>query len=457
MATASQPPPGDPPYQEAPNTSSNNDNARQIPEWMDTLGMHGQRIILSLRAVGNRSLPKNPFVIGKFIEQTCGKIESANTEQKGTQYVLKMRSITQAKKLTQMTQLSDGTEVEIIPHPTLNISRCVVSCREVIDLTEEELLNELAEQGIKNVRRITRLEGKNRINTPTLILTINGTEFPKYVMFGPLRIPTRTYYPAPMICYQCCSYGHTTKNCTSNKICKNCSGEHVEDEGKCSFAPYCKNCRGNHSPISRKCPLYVAEEKIIKMKVDSGLSFYEARKEYARLNANNTYAGVVNAQSRLSKIREENEKDKEIRQLKEQIAKMREVATETYKDKEIQMLRRELDRMKDMLKEVHNSRLESGDKRKDSAKATYPNVSDASQGPLAKSTLDIGEINGTKSPKQKKAKTILEISSDEKFKSPSLTASNQPAKRKTGRSKKTKPAASKETIDDEETSEMETA
>lgn len=61
-----------------------------------------------LQPTGTSMLPNNPFVIGKSIEQTCGKIESANTEENGTKYALKTRSVDQARKLLAMTKLIDG-------------------------------------------------------------------------------------------------------------------------------------------------------------------------------------------------------------------------------------------------------------------------------------------------------------------------------------------------------------
>lgn len=83
------------------------------------------------------------------------------------------------------------------------------------------------------------------------------------------------------------------------------------------------------------------EEKIIKIKIETGVSFSEARKEYAKLNGEFSYAGICKAQDRINNIRREDE----IKMLKEEIHKLKEAAKETEKDNEIKKLRQELNQM----------------------------------------------------------------------------------------------------------------
>ncbi|XP_058817342.1 uncharacterized protein LOC131680644 [Topomyia yanbarensis] len=285
MASASAISLGDPPPGDPPETGRINANERTLPEWMDHSGMHGQRIVLQLRVAGKGLLPKNPFLIGKSIENICGgKIESAHTEDRGSKYVLRTRSTEQARKLMNMHKLIDGTEVVVDSHPTLNRVRCVLGCRDAIDVPTEVLLKELTPLGVIDVRRITRRIENTRVNTPTLILTFHGTTFPKHIYFGPLRVETREFIPNPMICFNCCSYGHTKDKCPGNTVCQNCSGAHKLEKDACEEPAHCKNCKGSHSPTSRVCPMYMKEEKILKLKIEKGISFSEARKEYNKLN-----------------------------------------------------------------------------------------------------------------------------------------------------------------------------
>ncbi|XP_058839623.1 uncharacterized protein LOC131695121 [Topomyia yanbarensis] len=397
MASASTISLGDPPPGDPPESISRNGNERTMPEWMDHLGTHGQRIVLQLRAAGEGSLPKNPFIVGKSIETTCGgKIESAHTEERGSKYVLKTRSVEQARKLMRMNKLMDGTEVVVDPHPTLNRARCVVSCRDAIDVPTDVLTQELKSLGVVDVRRITRKVENNRVNTPTLILTFHGTTFPKHIYFGPLRVETRELIPNPMICFNCCSYGHTKDKCPNAAVCQNCSGPHKLEQGACKNTSHCKNCQDSHSPTSRKCPMYIKEERIIKLKVEKGISFGEARKEYSKQYGQQSYAAVCGAQDRLDNIR----KNDEIRLLREEVLKLRESTKETEKDTEIQKLRNELTQMKTLMSEF-NKMKEELEKLKNMKNVEHPEISADEQDQTMSDASDYKEDKAEKNAKSK--------------------------------------------------------
>ncbi|XP_055611915.1 uncharacterized protein LOC129758441 [Uranotaenia lowii] len=330
-------------------------NDRTLPEFMDKNGMFGKLIVLSLSPADEKQpLPKNPFLISKSIDQSIGKIDAAYTENNGTKYVIKTRSEKLATKLIQMTELIDGTKVKVIPHPVLNICRCVISCKEAIDLTEEEFETELKGQGILKVRRITRTENKKRVNTPTVVLTISGTVIPREVRVGIINCRTRIFYPSPLVCYQCCSYGHTKEKCSNESTCRNCSKTHeLDKEEECKEDPFCKNCSGNHSPISRKCPLYRKEEEIIKIKVESGITFGEARKEYAKKYAENSYASVCGAQQRLDQTRRVQEKDLQIAKLIAENSALKEKLPQIPEKEELEKLKQEIIYLRKIAKEFY--------------------------------------------------------------------------------------------------------
>lgn len=86
-------------------------------------------------------LPKNPFIIGKSVEQAVGgQIEGAATEAQATKYTLCVHNPTQVEKLLQMIKLIDDTEVTVQPHPNLNVSRCVIFCFDLIQKEENDIL-----------------------------------------------------------------------------------------------------------------------------------------------------------------------------------------------------------------------------------------------------------------------------------------------------------------------------
>lgn len=289
-----------------------------LPNYMDSQGLHGALHLLRLTSSEDRPLPNIPFMIRKSIEAKVGRIDGAYKESGGS-YTLKVRSLNQLKLLLCMDQLHDGTKIKIIEHPTLNSTKCVVSCGDVIDLSETELLTELADQGIKEIRRITRKEGKGRVNTPTIILTCKGTVAPKTIDFGYIRCKTRPFYPNPMQCYNCWAFGHTRTRCQSKEnICGKCSQGHpVTEDRNCSNAVYCKSCDSNdHALSSRSCPSYKRENDIQRIKVDKGIPYAAARRLYDSIYDGPSYATVTN-QDNNDVLRSMNEK---IKQLTRQLA-----------------------------------------------------------------------------------------------------------------------------------------
>lgn len=268
-----------------------------LPGYLDKDGTKGPIQVLRMKAVRG-VLPQNPFVLRKSVEKCVGmKIDGAFPEGKeGISYVLKIRSANQISKLKNLTTLTDGTGVEVTEHPTLNTCRCVVNCRAVIDMPDDVLENELMDQGVKGIRRITKRIGKDNVNTPTIILTIAGTIIPSHVDFGYIRCKTRLYYPAPMQCYNCWCFGHTSRRCQqTHPTCGTCSKDHaIDKENPCQAETYCKRCdRHSHSLSSRKCPVFVKENEIQRIRVNRGISYPAARREYEQANHQNTYSSIA--------------------------------------------------------------------------------------------------------------------------------------------------------------------
>lgn len=294
---------------------------RRLPTFMDPTNSFGELTYLQLIGKDGVTLPTNPYVIGKSVE-TCagGEIEDAKTEAKGTKYTLKVRNPAQVTKLLKLTKLIDGTEVEVIPHPNLNISRCIISTFDLIQMEEDDILAEMKKDKVIRVQRITRNQDGRKVNTPALILTFCTTTFPETMKVGLRRVPTRPYIPNPMLCYGCFSYGHTRVRCPGPQRCVNCSNNFHGDE--CGESPLCWNCKGDHRPTSRQCPVYKKELEVMKIKVRDNVSFPEARKR-AEQQSGGSYAQVVAQQSTIENKLKELEmammkKDEEIARLQEE-------------------------------------------------------------------------------------------------------------------------------------------
>lgn len=300
----------------------------RTPEWMLSKDEMGQSMVLVLRCrvpenvTDDPQLPE-PFIIGTSVELAIGVKEArsvkASREGRGTRYLLRTNSRNIVSKLTKMTELTDGTPIEIFPHPTLNTVQGMVYEPDSINTDETVIAKNLKSQDVQAVRRIKkRVDGKLK-NTPLLILSFHGTELPDHVYFGLLRIEVRAYYPSPLLCFNCGTYGHPRKSCSQPGICLRCSSPlHLAEGEQCENTPHCFHCRKDHSIRSRECPKYKEEDKIIHIKVDRGISFGEARRIYNEENRRETIARVIQNQLK----QEIATKDQLIASLQKQVAEL---------------------------------------------------------------------------------------------------------------------------------------
>lgn len=308
-----------------------------VPSFMDPEGTLGQLHYLKLSGTSGQILT-DPFLLRLSVEKHIGgPIAGAFKENRGLTYVLKVRSQEQVKQLLRMKQLSDGTGITIEEHSSLNQVRCVVTNPDTVGLSDQYLVENLANQNVKEVRRIKRRNEKGEpVNSPVMILTINGTVIPEHIDFGWTRCRTRNYYPSPMLCFRCWTFGHTGKRCSATqRTCGKCSKTHDEEltpniaEGatafevsrgrtNCDEPAHCKNCEEwnkkreknekvdtKHAVSSRECPIYKKENAIQHLRVDLGISYPAARRDYETREAamakkknpqtDKSFAGIVNA------------------------------------------------------------------------------------------------------------------------------------------------------------------
>lgn len=284
----------------------------RTPEWLRGKDEMGQTMVLVLRRkvdvvddeTTNRKqetrLP-DPFIIGASVELAIGEKQArtvkASREGRGSRYLLRTNSRSIVEKLSKMTELTDGTKIEIFSHPTLNTVQGAVYEPDSINTDEKKIEASLKPQGVSAVRRIKKNVNGKLQNTPLLVITFHGSVLPRYVYFGLLRIEVRAYYPLPMICFNCGAYGHPRKFCKQSGICMRCSEPvHLAEGERCENPPHCYHCNNGHSVTSRDCPKYKEEDKIVHIKVNQSVSFAEARRMYSEENKRESIARIVQDQ-----------------------------------------------------------------------------------------------------------------------------------------------------------------
>lgn len=318
-----------------------------LPDHMNSGDLIDQQTLL-LRAKNRTdnatsTLPSNPFIISLSIKQAIGedptKLLTAVKEARGTQFVIctSLRSVVDS--LLQMEKLTDGTEVEVIFHPTLNTVQVIIHDVDTVDMNEEELLKELEGQNIVSIRRITKFIQGSKVNTPLLVLSFSGSFLPSFVYFGVVRVSVRQYYNTPLQCYKCGYFGHSNKNCSKRETCLNCGENHgIDPANPCRAPSKCVNCHGNHPSRFKKCPVYEREVNVIRVKTDQNITFKEARTIVNPISNQRTYANI--AQTAIT-----DKKDKIIAMLRQEMLQLRDRnfhQADSDLIKEIQALRQEV-------------------------------------------------------------------------------------------------------------------
>lgn len=267
---------GGPPYQPslnvrskrkrfAPVTLVDNDECDRVP-----------RFLVVTRVDGESFYNVNPFVISDAIENSAGEVEFMRKLRNGS-ILIKTKTEAQSKLILSMTAVGPHG-IKVSSHGSLNFSKGIIFQRDLTTATDEELKSKLEKRGVVDVRRLKRRVGDQLVDTGAFILTFNALELPEKIKVAMYHLTVRPYIPAPMRCYKCQRFGHTSQRCQGVSTCGNCGKK--EHEGQdCKPPPVCVNCEGQHAPKSKTCPIFQKEKLIQEIKTKEKISYPEARRK----------------------------------------------------------------------------------------------------------------------------------------------------------------------------------
>ncbi|GBN58464.1 hypothetical protein AVEN_187342-1 [Araneus ventricosus] len=217
----------------------------------------------------------SPFLVEKAITATVGDVKSTKKLRSGD-LLVEVQSRKQSEQIVKLKTFSN-IPITVSPHASLNSSKGVITCGELLNVTTEEILKELQGQGVSHVRRISIRRDGQLLNTKHLILTFDSAKLPENIKAGYMRLSVRTYIPNPLRCFKCQRFGHSKTSCRGTLTCARCA-EVGHESTDFTRTEKCVNCKGEHTSFSRNCSAWKQEKEIISTKIKKQISYQEARK-----------------------------------------------------------------------------------------------------------------------------------------------------------------------------------
>ncbi|GFW94801.1 uncharacterized protein TNCV_4248411 [Trichonephila clavipes] len=180
----------------------------------------------------------SPFLIEKAITGAIGEVKSIRKMRSGDLF-LEVSSSNQATALIKLQKLAH-LDLTVAPHTNLNFSRGVISPADFLNVSTEEIKENMKAQKVCDVRRITIRRDGQVLNTKHLILTFSTPDLPQTVKMAYIRCPVRPYIPTAALlsvptirplenvcrgqptCPRCGESGHDSVDCTKKEQCLNC-------------------------------------------------------------------------------------------------------------------------------------------------------------------------------------------------------------------------------------------
>ena len=258
----------------------------------------------------------NVFIVEKGLK-CISREYSEVTEMKSGDLLIKVNNIKAAEKFIRSSTVA-GIPVKFTYHRSLNCSQGRIYSKKIITLTDDELLEGLADQQVIEVRKMYKSINGELTATGSAILTFNLIKRPEKINLGWERLTVSEYIRSPMRCKNCQKIGHTKKWCRNNEICEECGLPKPHSNCTRSF---CVNCNiDSHSSKDASCPTYLKHKSIIKIKTDKRCSNREAwkiynenptayhltldsnKQSYAQAAATNTHVKSINITNDSTKI-----------------------------------------------------------------------------------------------------------------------------------------------------------
>ena len=139
-------------------------------------------------------------------------------------------------------------------------------------------MEELKDQGVNNIKRISSKRNEDIIQTNTYILTFERQEFPRIIKLSQWHSElVEDYKERPQHCYKCQRFSHIAKYCRDTTYSCGTCGTEGHQRNVSPNAAKCFHCNRPHYANDRSCPKHLIETEILAAQIKEKTSRIEAR------------------------------------------------------------------------------------------------------------------------------------------------------------------------------------
>jgi len=216
-----------------------------------------------------------PFIVEKAMKGIAGTVKNCKQLRSGSILIETARPA-QSQNLLKQNMFAN-IPVKVTVHRTLNTCKGVIRNFQLARMDPDNLVLELASQGVTAVRVVKQKRGDVIRLTPVIIVTFATPTPPPEIRAGYLNVKVEEFIPNPLRCFKCQRFGHHESTCTRPTVCAKCSAP-AHGEEPCSGNIKCPNCNGDHPAYATSCPKWAQEKEICRVKTINKISFPEARR-----------------------------------------------------------------------------------------------------------------------------------------------------------------------------------
>ncbi|KAF2890265.1 hypothetical protein ILUMI_15908, partial [Ignelater luminosus] len=145
MSKVPHPPSHSSPLSQLPSTNKNLDPYAVDGEPPKNPSRSSSSNIRHVNSFGKSRMFNNPFIIERVIRTEIGQVKAVKKIREGL--LVEVANFTQAKKICQM-QTFGGQPITVVPHERLNYTKGIISHRDLLNCSVDEIAEALSEDGV---------------------------------------------------------------------------------------------------------------------------------------------------------------------------------------------------------------------------------------------------------------------------------------------------------------------